>query len=57
MKENAKQNIVLILVGNKNDKENERQISKEEGINYMKKNGISLFFETSAKTGENIELV
>lgn len=57
MKENARQNMVLILVGNKNDKENERQISKEEGINYMKKNGISLFFETSAKTGENIELV
>ena len=57
MKENAKQNMVLILVGNKNDKENERKISKEEGINFMKKNGISLFFETSAKTGENIELV
>jgi len=57
MKENAKHNIVLILVGNKNDKESERQISKDEGINFMKKNGISLFFETSAKIGENIDLV
>ena len=57
MKENAKQNMVLILVGNKNDRETERQVSKEEGLNYMKKNGIALFFETSAKTGENIEMV
>lgn len=57
MKENAKQNMVLILVGNKNDRENERQVSKEEGLSYMKKNGIALFFETSAKTGENIEIV
>ena len=57
MKENAKQNMVLILVGNKNDRENERQVSKEEGLQYMKKNGIALFFETSAKTGENIEIV
>lgn len=57
MKDNAKQNLVLILVGNKNDKEKERQVTKEEGISFMKKNGISLFFETSAKTGENIEIV
>lgn len=57
MKENAKQNLVLILVGNKNDRDSERQVSKEEGLSFMKKNSISLFFETSAKTGENIDLV
>lgn len=57
MKENAKQNLVLILVGNKNDRENERQVSKEEGLSFMRKNSISLFFETSAKTGDNIEIV
>jgi Ras-related protein Rab-2A len=44
----------LILVGNKLDKNNERKVKFEEGKNYAKSNGFEEFFETSAKTGENV---
>jgi Ras-related protein Rab-2A len=44
----------LILVGNKLDKNNERKVKFEEGKNYAKSNGFEDFFETSAKTGENV---
>ena len=40
--------IVLVLIGNKNDMEDKRAISYEEGNNFAKKNKM-LFFETSAK--------
>jgi Ras-related protein Rab-2A len=36
------------------DLENRREVSYEEGSIYAQKNGM-LFFETSAKTGKNIE--
>ena len=49
---NAKNNIVKVLVGNKNDK-TDRVISKEEGENLAKKLGMK-FFETSAQNNNNI---
>ncbi|QPG75067.1 Ras GTPase [Brettanomyces nanus] len=45
--------VPLMLVGNKNDLENERQVSKEEAISLAKKFNAS-YIETSAKTGENV---
>ena len=53
LKENAPKDITIILIGNKNDLENERQVSYEEGENFAKENGL-LFLETSAKTAHNI---
>ena len=53
LKENAPKDITIILIGNKNDLENERQVSYEEGENFAKENGL-LFLETSAKTANNI---
>jgi len=47
-------NITLILVGNKIDLTDSRQVSKEEGEALANKLGLS-YIETSAKTGENIE--
>jgi small GTP-binding protein len=44
----------LVLVGNKIDLENERQIMYEEGDSFAKENNM-LYIETSAKTGQNIE--
>mgnify|MGYP003571493436 CR=1 FL=1 len=44
---------VLILVGNKIDKE-ERQVSSEEATNFAKNNNMK-YFETSAKTGTGIK--
>lgn len=54
-KENATPKAVFVLVGNQADMADTRTVSYQEGVNYMKENGIALFFETSAKTGENIE--
>merc|ERR1719382_76242 len=44
----------IILVGNKCDLEDERQVSAEEGAAFAKTNGL-LFLETSAKTGHNVD--
>jgi len=45
--------IVIGLAGNKCDLENKREVSKAEAQKYAQENGC-LFFETSAKTGENV---
>ena len=45
----------IIIVGNKADVENEkREVTFEEGKNYADSKGYK-FYETSAKTGQNIE--
>ena len=49
-----KKNIILILVGNKKDLEQSRKITEKEGREFAEKNLINYFFESSAKTGENI---
>ena len=48
--------VFMILVGNKSDLTNNRQVSFEEGKE-MAKNNNMMFFETSAKTGENVNLI
>ena len=44
----------MVLVGNKSDLEDKRQVSTEEGQELADKYGM-LFFETSAKNGQNVE--
>ena len=43
---------LLILVGNKNDLEDQRVVTKEEAMEAAKKFGCLTYFETSALTGE-----
>lgn len=45
----------IVLVGNKADKVNEREVGKEEGAALAKKMGCE-FLEVSAKTRLNLEL-
>ena len=47
----------MCLVGNKNDLEEERDVSYEEGELKYKQLNFVKFFETSAKTGEHVEEV
>jgi len=49
--------IPILLVGNKIDKENEREVSKEAGITFAKNNELIGFIEISAKKGQNCENV
>ena len=44
----------IVLLGNKCDMETERQVTKDEGEQLAQKYNLS-FFETSNKTGKNIE--
>ena len=53
IKNNAPENVKLILVGNKCDLANERKVSYEEGENYAKNLNIK-FFEASARDGTNV---
>merc|ERR1719215_1083210 len=46
--------VVIVLVGNKTDLADRRQVSPEEGEEKAKENGV-MFIETSAKMGYNIK--
>jgi len=48
--------IVIGLAGNKMDLESKREVSKEEAKQYAQENNC-IFFETSAKTGENVNAI
>eukprot|EP00906_Rhabdomonas_costata_P034699 RCo048809 len=47
-------NTVMMLVGTKVDLEDKREVSYEEALRFAEENGLVLF-ETSAKTGRNVE--
>jgi Ras-related protein Rab-2A len=46
----------MILVGNKSDIDKKREVSYEQGKDFSDKYGL-VFYETSAKTSENIKEV
>ena len=48
-------NVILFLVGNKKDMEDKREVSIDRVEKFKREKGIKFYFETSAKTGENIE--
>ena len=43
----------MILIGNKKDLEDKRQVTYEEGESFARENGL-MFLETSAKTAFNV---
>lgn len=52
-RQNAPQQMVIMLIGNKCDLEH-RDVSYEEGAQFARDNGL-IFKETSAKTAQNVE--
>ena len=57
IKINSNPDIKIILIGNKADLENEREVTYEEAKKYKEENQILFFEETSAKTGLNAKKV
>ena len=55
-KNSSPKTVFMVLIGNKCDLEKNREVSEEEGREFAEKYGM-LFFETSAKTGKNVEEV
>ena len=53
IEKHASQNVLKILIGNKNDLENDRDIKFDEGKAFANRNGME-FFETSAKMDTNV---
>ena len=53
LKANGSKDVCCILIGNKKDLEDQRQVRYEEGKDLADKNNL-LFLETSAKTAENV---
>eukprot|EP00347_Sterkiella_histriomuscorum_P008383 403345307 len=47
--------IIMFLIGNKKDLESQREVSIERAEQFRREKGIHFFFETSARTGENVE--
>ncbi|KAI8805877.1 ras family-domain-containing protein [Cladochytrium replicatum] len=54
VKQHGNEEIKIVLVANKSDLHHKRQITREEGETFAKRNGL-LYLETSAKTGENVD--
>lgn len=54
VRQNGNPDIMVMLIGNKADLDNRRQVSTEEGERFAKENGL-IFMETSAKTAFNVE--
>lgn len=53
-KQHANPNMTIMLIGNKSDLAHRRAVSKEEGEQFAKENGL-LFLEASARTAQNVE--
>lgn len=54
VEEKSKKSVKVMLVGNKNDLITAKEVSTEEGKQFSQ-NKKYFFFETSAKTGDNVE--
>ena len=54
---NAGNECLTFLVGNQKDREEEREVTVEQAMKYVKEKNLNHNTETSAKTGEGVEEV
>lgn len=57
IKQHAFEDVRIYLIGNKSELESAREVSFDRAIEFARQNGIHKCFETSAKTGQNVEEV
>ena len=57
LKTQSNPDIKIILIGNKKDLNEKREVTFEQGEKFYKEKQFQLFAETSAKTGENIQQI
>ena len=57
IKSHAAEDVKIYLIGNKNDNEQKREVSKERALEFARENNIHKVFETSALNGDNVEEV
>ena len=57
VKNHASEDVRIYLVGNKCELEQQREVSFERALEFGKQNGIHKVFETSAKTGDVVEVL
>ena len=55
MRENGNEEVKIYLIGNKSEMAKEREVPYEKALEFAKKNNIHMVWETSAKTGFNVE--
>ena len=55
MEDQCYPDVMIFLVGNKQDLESEREVSKDAAQEFMRQHNIKYWCETSAKSGQNIE--
>ena len=55
VRENLSDGIPILLMGNKADLEDLREVNREEAIEFAEKTNCRSYLETSAKTGVNVE--
>lgn len=57
VKQHASSDILVYLIGNRCDLEDQREVTRERAVEFCKSYNIVKFFETSAKSGDNVEEV
>jgi Ras-related protein Rab-2A len=57
VKQHASSDIIIYLIGNRCDLEEDREVTKEKAIEFCRQYNIDKYFETSAKTGQQVEEV
>jgi Ras-related protein Rab-2A len=55
IKQHASPDVTVFLIGCKSDLEDSRAVQKEQAREFCVANNILAYFETSAKTGDNVE--
>eukprot|EP01083_Nonionella_stella_P037423 102004_1 len=55
LRDDAQDDLVVILIGNKCDLEHKREVATHRGKRYASTNGLLAFIETSAKTAHNVD--